>query len=121
MLPPLRFPHRDYPEELQAELVGTASIRPVPRDRAFGPKEVCLQLFRSNYLATMTALATAGFGLLAAGAWNIAIGDLLKTFLPHGTGVFYELVYAAIVTILAVIVINALGRLADKETSEIKK
>lgn len=79
-----------------------------------------MQFFRSNYLATMTALATAGFGLLAAGAWNIAIGDLLKTFLPHGTGVLYELLYAAIVTILAVVVINALARLADKSQSQIK-
>ena len=79
-----------------------------------------MQLFRSNYLATMTALATAGFGLLAAGAWNIAIGDLLKTFLPHGTGVVYELFYAAIVTILAVVVINALARMADKSQSQIK-
>jgi hypothetical protein len=79
-----------------------------------------VQLFRSNYLATMTALATAGFGLLAAGAWNIAIGDLLKTFLPHGTGVIYELFYAAVVTIVAVLVINSLARLADKNATEIK-
>ena len=68
----------------------------------------------------MTALATAGFGLLAAGAWNTAIGDLLKTFLPKGTGVIYELFYAVIVTLLAILVINALGKLADKSESVIK-
>lgn len=79
-----------------------------------------MQSFRSTYLATMTALATAGFGLLAAGAWNTAIGDLLKTFLPHGQGAIYELLYAAIVTVLAVFVINALGKLADKDASAIK-
>lgn len=79
-----------------------------------------MQTFRQTYLATMTALATAGFGLLAAGAWNTAIGDLLKTFLPKGTGVLYELLYAGIVTLLAITVINALGKLADKSASIIK-
>lgn len=79
-----------------------------------------MQSFRQTYLATMTALATAGFGLLAAGAWNTAIGDVLKTFLPKGTGVIYELFYAVIVTLLAIIVINALGKLADKSESIIK-
>ena len=79
-----------------------------------------MQSFRQTYLATMTALATAGFGLLAAGAWNTAIGDALKTFLPHGTGVIYEIFYAIIVTLIAIVVINALGRLADKTDSLIK-
>jgi len=79
-----------------------------------------VQSFRQTYLATMTALATAGFGLLAAGAWNTAIGDLLKTFLPKGTGVISELFYALIVTMLAIVVINALGKLADKTESIIK-
>lgn len=76
--------------------------------------------FSQTYLATMTALATAGFGLLAAGAWNTAIADVLKTFLPHGTGVIYEVFYAVIVTFIAIIVISALGRLADKSESAIK-
>jgi|HubBroStandDraft_1064217.scaffolds.fasta_scaffold987470_1 hypothetical protein len=68
----------------------------------------------------MTALATAGFGLLAAGAWNTAISDLLKTILPRGTGIISELIYALIVTLLAIVVINALGKLADKSESIIK-
>jgi len=71
------------------------------------------------YLATMIALATTGFGLLAAGAWNTAIADLLKTVLPGGKGVVSEIVYALIVTVLAVIVISNLGRLADKESSKV--
>ncbi len=79
-----------------------------------------MQNFRQTYLATMTALATAGFGLLAAGAWNTAIADLLKEFLPKGAGVISELFYALVVTVLAVVVINALGKLADKSQSIIK-
>jgi hypothetical protein len=74
--------------------------------------------FRSTYLATMIALATAGFGLLAAGAWNTAIADLLKTFLPGGKGVVYELIYAVIVSFLALLVINSLGRVSQKEDDE---
>ncbi len=76
---------------------------------------------RTNpYLATMTALATTAFGLLAAGAWNTAIADLLKTFLPGGKGVISELIYAVIVTVLAIVVISNLGKLIDKEQSAIK-
>jgi hypothetical protein len=79
-----------------------------------------VQSFSQTYLATMTALATAGFGLLAAGAWNTAIADLLKTFLPKGTGVISEVFYAVIVTLLAIFVINALGKLAGKAEPLIK-
>jgi hypothetical protein len=68
----------------------------------------------------MTALATTAFGLLAAGAWNTAIADLLKTFLPGGKGVISELIYAVIVTVLAIVVISNLGKLIDKEQSAIK-
>jgi hypothetical protein len=77
-----------------------------------------MQSFRSTYLATMTALATAGFGLLAAGAWNTAIADLLKFLLPHGQGIAYELLYAALVTLIAVAVINTLGKLAERESAK---
>jgi hypothetical protein len=68
----------------------------------------------------MTALATTAFGLLAAGAWNTAIADLLKTFLPGGKGVVSELIYAIIVTVLAIVAISNLGKLIDKEQSAIK-
>ncbi len=72
------------------------------------------------YLATMIALATTAFGLLAAGAWNTAISDLLKEVLPGGKGVVSELIYALIVTIVAIVVINNLGKLADRDRSAIK-
>ncbi len=76
---------------------------------------------RTNpYLATMIALATTAFGLLAAGAWNTAISDLLKIILPGGKGVISELIYALIVTVVAIVVINNLGKLADKEQTLIK-
>ena len=65
----------------------------------------------------MIALATTAFGLLAAGAWNVAISDVLKTFLPAGKGVISEVIYAVIVTILAIVVVAQLGKLAEKDKS----
>jgi len=72
------------------------------------------------YLTTMIALATTAFGLLAAGAWNTAISDLLKEFIGKEGGIIGELVYAVIVTVVAIVVINNLAKLADKDQSIIK-
>lgn len=70
---------------------------------------------KPTYLGTMIALATAAFGLVAALAWNKFITDLIAVFLKPGSGVWAELGYAVIVTILAIIVISGLGKLADRE------
>ncbi len=75
---------------------------------------------RGAYLTTMIALATAAFGLIAALAWNTAITDLIKVFLPAGKGLAPEFIYAIVVTILAIVVINGLGKYADKDRSLIK-
>jgi len=75
---------------------------------------------RGAYLTTMISLATAAFGLIAALAWNTAITDLIKVFLPAGKGLAPEFIYAIVVTILAVVVINGLGKYADKDRSLIK-
>jgi uncharacterized membrane protein len=69
---------------------------------------------RASYLATMIALASAAFGIIAALAWNTAITDLIKQFLPAGRGLLPEFVYALVITIIAVIVMSSLGRLAEK-------
>ncbi|MGB8519499.1 MAG: DUF5654 family protein [Candidatus Tumulicola sp.] len=70
---------------------------------------------KSSYLGTMIALATVAFGLLAAGAWNKFIADFIAIFLKPGSGVFAELVYAVLVTILAIVVIQSLGKLAERD------
>jgi len=51
----------------------------------------------------MLSLATVAFGLLAAGAWNKFIADLVGRFLKHGSGLWVELLYAVVVTLLAVL------------------
>ena len=71
---------------------------------------------KSSYIGTMLALATVAFGLLAAGAWNKFIADLIAIFLKPGSGVWAELIYAVIVTVVAILVIQALGKLADRES-----
>jgi Family of unknown function (DUF5654) len=70
---------------------------------------------KPTYLGTMISLATVAFGLIAAGAWNKFISDFIALFLKPGSGVWAELVYAIIITIVAILVVNSLGKLADRE------
>lgn len=66
------------------------------------------------YLATMISLATAAFGVVAALAWNAFITELVKSVLVAQGGLIGLFVYAVIVTVLAVIVITWLGRMAER-------
>ncbi len=74
----------------------------------------------------MLTLATAGFGLVAALAWNSLIqtlvDDYIKIWLPSGGKLTSQIVYALIVTILAVIVTYQLSKFLRKlEAKEEKK
>jgi hypothetical protein len=71
---------------------------------------------RSTYLGTMIGLATIAFGLIAAGAWNKFISDVIALFLKPGNGVLAELIYAVIITIVAIVVVQSLAKLAEKES-----
>ncbi len=71
---------------------------------------------KASYLGTMIGLATVAFGLIAAGAWNKFISDMIALFLKPGNGVVAELIYAVLVTILAIVVIQSLAKLAEKES-----
>ncbi len=70
---------------------------------------------KAGYLGTMIALATVAFGLIAAGAWNKFISDVIALFLKPGSGVLAELIYAVLVTILAIVVVQSLAKLAEKQ------
>jgi Family of unknown function (DUF5654) len=72
---------------------------------------------KPTYLGTMISLATVAFGLIAAGAWNKFISDFIALFLKPGSGIWAELVYAIIITIVAILVVQNLGRLAERESS----
>ncbi len=72
---------------------------------------------KSGYIGTMIALATIAFGLLAAGAWNKFISDLIGIFLKPGSGVVAELIYAVLVTIIAIVVVQSLAKLQKDDTT----
>lgn len=65
----------------------------------------------------MLALATSGFGLVAALAWNEVVKELvnnyIKPYLPQGSAIISLFLYAAIVTALAVIVTLQLTKLKN--------
>lgn len=66
----------------------------------------------------MVSLSTAGFGLVAALAWNNVIKDLVDNYvqpLIGGTsGIWSLLIYAVVVTVMAVVVTVYLSRLAAR-------
>ncbi|OJI06354.1 hypothetical protein BK004_04290 [bacterium CG10_46_32] len=71
---------------------------------------------RLEILEKMAQLATAGFGLVAALAWNSAIQDLFKKVNVFGSpdGLVVKFVYAAVVTIIVVFVTITIGRSINK-------
>ena len=69
-------------------------------------------------LKQMVTLSTSGFGLVAALAWNNVIQDLvnsyIKPYMPKGSTIISLLIYAILVTVLAVTVTLNLTRLSEK-------
>jgi uncharacterized protein DUF5654 len=69
---------------------------------------------RSAYLQTMIALASAAFGVVAALAWNGAITALVRQIFGTGGQIVSLFLYAIIITIVAVIVMVNLGKMAER-------
>jgi hypothetical protein len=69
---------------------------------------------RSVYLQTMISLASAAFGVVAALAWNSAITALVKEVFGTGGQIISLFIYAIIITIIAVIVMVNLGKIAER-------
>jgi hypothetical protein len=68
----------------------------------------------NSFLATMISLASAAFGVVAALAWNTAIQSIFDTYLSQKSGVVGNLIYAVVITIIAVLVLSWLGKVAEK-------
>ena len=70
------------------------------------------------FLKQMVKLATSGFGLVAALAWNNVIKEFVevyvKKYLPDGSGFLSLVIYAIIVTALAVTITLQLTKLTEK-------
>jgi hypothetical protein len=66
----------------------------------------------------MTALATSGFGLVAALAWNNVIKEAVETYIKPligpNSGLISLIIYACLITALAIIVTFQLSRLEQK-------
>ena len=71
--------------------------------------------FKLEVIDKIAALMTAAFGLVAALAWNAAISKLMKDWLGEGDNeTMGLLVYAIIITIVAVIAIIMIARTYNK-------
>ncbi len=66
----------------------------------------------------MVTLSTSGFGLVAALAWNSVIQEFVnsyvKKWIPVGGGIISLLIYALLITTLAVLVTVQLSKLSKR-------
>lgn len=74
--------------------------------------------FKRHFIKQLLALSTSGFGLVAALAWNNLIQEVVTTYIKPFTGsssgVISLLIYALVVTILAVVVMYYLAKLEER-------
>ncbi len=70
-------------------------------------------------LKTIITLITTAFALVAGLAWNDAIQALIAEFMDAGSALTGLLVYAVVVTIIAVVVTLLLGRFGDRAGVEL--
>jgi len=82
-----------------------------------------LKELKLEVLIKMTDLAIAGFGLVAALAWNEAIQALFNKFLPKttGGGIIAKLLYAGLITIIVVLVMLRLSRMTALAKEDLDK
>ena len=71
---------------------------------------------RLEILEKLSTLATAGFGLVAALAWNSAIQDLFVkvNFFGAAGGLLAKFIYAVVITVLVVFVSYYLGKASNR-------
>lgn len=69
-------------------------------------------------LQSMIALASAALGLVAALAWNDAIKETIKLLMSDDESLSSKYVYAILATVIAVVVVLVLAKLAAKVGGE---
>ena len=69
---------------------------------------------KKEVIEKLAALITAAFGLVAALAWNNTIKAIFKQVFGTSEGVWSMLVYAVVVTIIAVWVTVKIGNAVEK-------
>lgn len=73
---------------------------------------------KSEVIEKIAALLTAAFGLVAALAWNGAIKAIFLKVFGESEGIGPMLVYAIVVTTIAVIVTIQIGKAAERAKKE---
>lgn len=71
----------------------------------------------------MLTLATSGFGLVAALAWNNLIQEFVSNYVKNwlpGSGLISLFIYALLITILAVFITLQLSKILEKLENEKK-
>jgi len=69
---------------------------------------------KKDIVEKLSALLIAAFGLVAALAWNGAIQTIFKTVYGETSSIFAMIVYALIVTVIAVFATIWIGRVEEK-------
>ena len=69
---------------------------------------------KTQVAVTISNLLTVAFGLIAALAWNSAIQAIIVSVLPKGSGITGLLIYAIVITIIAVIATIIIARALGK-------
>jgi Na+(H+)/acetate symporter ActP len=69
---------------------------------------------KGEVIDKIAALVTAAFGLVAALAWNGAILAIFKKIFGTAEGILSMIIYAVIVTIIAVLATIWVGKAAEK-------
>ena len=70
--------------------------------------------YKIEILEKISQLATAGFGLVAALAWNDAIQGLFKKIFGDASALTAKFGYAVFITVIVVLITLKLGDLVDK-------
>ena len=77
---------------------------------------------RQELLKQMVTLSTAGFGLVAALAWNDAIqafvAEYIDKYISVGSGIISRFIYAVVITSFAVFVTYQLTKISGEEKEE---
>ncbi|OQA52066.1 MAG: hypothetical protein BWY43_00673 [candidate division WS2 bacterium ADurb.Bin280] len=81
-------------------------------------KKSTIAELRYEAMSTFTTLFTSAFGLVAALAWNETVKEAIDRYITPGAGLKSKLIYAILVTALAVIVSFQLGKLTARFKSD---
>lgn len=72
---------------------------------------------KAEFKKTLVTLIISAFSLVAALAWNEAITHIIEKFIQPGQSIISWLIYALLVTLIAVLVALYLSRLIQKDDS----